>query len=205
MKTVAKYVVMGALVCIAMGVRVTAQPRVPLTVRIYNTSGIPASELLAAHRALQASFHDTGLDLVIRHCGRPAFPHAAADSCSESLKPMEMVVRIIVAPSDDPTTQPEACGVAYVLRETDRGWLATAFSDRVDDAATRVRVDAGTLLGLVIAHELGHQLLGSGYHGWTGVMRGDWPKELLDRNGDPRRFSAIEAARMRQAAAAIRF
>lgn len=203
MKAVAKYVVMGALVGIAMGGRVTAEPRVALTVRIYNTSGIPAPEVLAARRAIEASFQDTGLDLILRHCGRPVFPYAA-DPCSESLKPLEMVVRIIVAPSDDPTTQPEASGVAYVLRETDRGWLATAFSDRIADAATRVRVDAGTLLGLVIAHELGHLLLGSGYHGWTGVMRADWPKELLDHNGDPRRFSALEAARMRQAAA-IRF
>jgi hypothetical protein len=87
--------------------------------------------------------------------------------------------------------------VAYVLNETDRGWLATAFSDRVADAATRVGVDAGTLLGLVIAHELGHLLLGSGYHGGTGVMRADWPK---DRHGEPWRFSTGEAARMRQAA-----
>lgn len=200
MKAVAKYVVIGAVVGIAMVGRVSAEPRVALTVRIYNTSGIPAPALLAARRAIEATFQDTGLDLILRHCGRPVFPHAA-DACSESLKPQEMVVRIIVAPSDDPTTQPEACGVAYVLRETDRGWLATAFSDRVADASTRVGVDAGTLLGLVIAHELGHLLLGSGYHGWTGVMRADWPKELLDRNGEPRRFSALEAAKMRQAAA----
>ena len=185
-------------------VRVSAEPRVALTVRLYNTSGIPAPELLAARRAIDATFQDTGLDLILRHCGRPVFPQDAVDPCSESLKPLEMVVRIIDAPSDDPTTQPEACGVAYVLRETDRGWLATAFSDRVASAATRVGVDAGTLLGLVIAHELGHLLLGSGYHGWTGVMRADWPKELLDHNGEPRRFSTLEAARMRQAAA-IRF
>jgi hypothetical protein len=205
MNAVAKYVVIGALLGIAMVGRASAEPRAALTVRIYNTSGIPVPELLAARRAIEATFQDTGLDLILRHCGRPLFPDEAADSCSESLKPLEMVVRIIKAPSDDPTTQPEACGVAYVIKETDRGWLATAFSDRVADAATRVRVDAGTLLGLVVAHELGHLLLGSGYHGWTGVMRADWPTELIDRNGDPRRFSAIEAARMRQAAAAIRF
>jgi hypothetical protein len=203
MKSVSTYAMTGVLVAMAMaiGVRVSAEPRVALTIRLYNTSSIPATELLAARRAIEATFQDTGLDLILRHCGRPVLPHDAADSCSESLKPMEMVVRIIVAPSDDPTTQPEACGVAYILRETDRGWLASAFSDRVADAATRVGVDAGTLLGLVIAHELGHLLLGSGYHSWTGVMRADWPKELRDHNGGPWRFSTLEAARMRQAAA----
>ena len=94
--------------------------------------------------------------------------------------------------------------MAYVIRETDRGWLATAFSDRIAGAATRVGVDAGTLLGLVIAHELGHLLLGSGYHGWTGVMRADWPEELLNHNA---RAVALLDARSRQDAAGrpIRF
>ncbi len=204
MKAIAKYVVMGALVGVAIGVRVSAEPRVALTVRVYNTSDISAPELLAARRAIDATFQDTGLDLIVRHCGRPVLPQDSVDPCSESLKPLEMVVRIINAPADNPTIQPEACGLAYVLKETDRGWLATAFSDRIANAATRVGVDAGTLLGLVIAHELGHLLLGSGYHGWTGVMRADWPNERLDHSGTPWHFSTLEAARMRQAAA-IRF
>ena len=201
MKASPTYAVMGVLVAMAIGVRVNAEPRAALTVRLYNTSDIPAPELLAARRAIDATFQDTGLDLIVRHCGRPVLPEDSVDPCSESLKPLEMVVRIIDAPADNPTIHSEACGVAYVLKETDRGWLATAFSDRVANAATRVGVDAGTLLGLVIAHELGHLMLGSGYHSWTGVMRADWPKELRDHNGGPWRFSTLEAARMRQAAA----
>ena len=119
------------------------------------------------------------------------------DPCSESLKPLEMVVRIIDAPLLDSTVHPDACGVAYVVRETDRGWLATAYSDRVTSAAVRVGVDAGTLLGLVISHELGHLLLGSGYHGWSGVMRADWSEELLTHRASRGAFSALEAARMK--------
>ena len=201
MKALTTYAVTGVLVAMAIGVRVSAEPRAALTVRLYNTSDIPAPELLAARRAIDATFQDTGLDLIVRHCGRPVLPEDSVDPCSESLKPLEMVVRIIDAPADNPAIQSEACGVAYVLKETDRGWLATAFSDRVANAATRVGVDAGTLLGLVIAHELGHLLLGSGYHGWNGVMRADWPRELRDHNGGPWRFSTLEAARMRHAAA----
>jgi hypothetical protein len=83
------------------------------------------------------------------------------------------------------------------VRETDRGWLATAYSDRVTSAAVRVGVDAGTLLGLVISHELGHLLLGSGYHGWSGVMRADWSEEQLTHPREPWRFSALEAAKMK--------
>jgi hypothetical protein len=137
----------------------------------------------------------SGLDLIVRQCGRGV--HGSIDPCTESLKPLEMVVRIIDAPLLDSTVHPDACGVAYVVRETDRGWLATAYSDRVTSAAVRVGVDAGTLLGLVISHELGDLLLGSGYHGWSGVMRADWSEELLTHPREPWRFSALEAARMR--------
>lgn len=195
MKAIARHVVAAVFAAMAIGAHAGAEPRVALTVRLYNTSGISAQELLAARDAMESTFHDSGLDLIIRQCGRGV--PGPIDSCSESLKPLEMVVRIIAAPRLDSTVHPDACGVAYVVRETDRGWLATAYSDRVTSAAVRVGVDAGTLLGLVISHELGHLLLGSGYHGWNGVMRADWSEELLTHPREPWRFSALEAAKMK--------
>jgi hypothetical protein len=55
----------------------------------------------------------------------------------------------------------------------------------------------------VIAHEVGHLLLGSGYHADAGVMRAEWPDALLHREGDEWRFSMLEAARMQRALASI--
>jgi len=194
MKAIASYVVTAVVAAMATGVHAGAEPRVALTVRLYNTAGISAQELLSARDAMESTFQDSGLDLIVRQCGRGT---GSIDPCSESLKPLEMVVRIIDAPLLDSTVHPDACGVAYVVKETDRGWLATAYSDRVTSAAVRVGVDAGTLLGLVISHELGHLLLGSGYHGWSGVMRADWSEELLAHPREPWRFSALEAAKMK--------
>jgi hypothetical protein len=87
MKAIATYAVVGALVAMAIGVRASAESQVALTVRLYNTSGIPAPELLAARRAVESTFRDTGLDLIVRHCGRPVSPEDPVDPCSESLKP----------------------------------------------------------------------------------------------------------------------
>jgi hypothetical protein len=200
MKAIATYAVIGTLLAMTIAVCAAAESQFALTVRLYNTSGIPGPELLAARRAVESTFRDTGLDLIVRHCGRPVSPEDPVDACSESLKPLEVVVRVIDAPAFNATLHPEAYGVAYLIKATDRGWLATAFSDRIAGAATRVGVEAGTLLGLVIAHEVGHLLLGSGYHSWNGVMRADWPDALLDRDGEQWRFSTLEAARMRQVA-----
>src|SRR5207244_8114685 len=123
-----------------------------------------------------------------RLCGRKASAADPVGPCDERLKPLEVVVRVIDAPAFSATLNPDACGMAYLVRDTDRGWLATVFSDRIGGAAARVGVDAGTLLGLVIAHEVGHLLLGSGYHGWSGVMQADWPDALLSRAGEPWHF-----------------
>jgi hypothetical protein len=55
----------------------------------------------------------------------------------------------------------------------------------------------------VIAHEVGHLLLGSGYHGEAGVMRAEWPDTVLNREDDEWRFSLLEAARMQRVLASI--
>jgi hypothetical protein len=198
MKALATYSV--ALVWLAMALDISADARVVLTLRLYNTSAIPAAELLAARNAAQSAFRDAGLDVIFRHCGRPAASQILVEPCDEHLNPREVVVRIIDAPAFSPSLHPEAYGMAYLVRATDRGWLATVFSDRIGSAASRVRVDAGTLLGLVMAHEVGHLLLGSDYHSQRGVMRADWQDGLLNHMSDEYRFSTLEAARMRQAA-----
>jgi hypothetical protein len=99
----------------------------------------------------------------------------------------------------NPALHPDAFGLTYVDRETNRGWLATVFADRIGQASTRAGVDVGTLLGRVMAHEIGHLLLGTGYHGAAGLMRADWPDAFLTRTGDDWRFSPREAVRMHEA------
>lgn len=196
MRAIAMYAVFSMLMALSAGVG--AESPVTLTVRLYNTSGIPAPELVAARRAAESILRDIGLDVAFRHCGRPVSPEDPIDPCDDSLKPSEVVVRAIDAPAFSTTLHPDAYGLAYVVPETNRGWLATVFSDRIDRAAARAGVEPGTLLGRVVAHEVGHLLLGSGYHAEAGVMRADWPDALLARDGEDWRFSMLEATRMQR-------
>jgi hypothetical protein len=190
----------AVLAGMTLGVRAAAAPAVgtplALTIRFYNTSRIPSQDLKAARLATESILRDTGLAVVIRHCGRSGAAGEPADACDEPLKPSELVVRIIDAPAFNTTLHPDAYGLAYVVPDTNRGWLATVFSDRIDRAATRLGVDAGTLLGLVAAHEVGHLLLGTAYHAQGGLMRADWSDALLARESQGWRFSMGEAARI---------
>ena len=186
----------AVLMAMTMAVSVDAGSPATLTVRVYNTSGVPDAELLAARRAAELILRDTGLDVVFRQCGRQISPNEPVDRCDESLKASEVVVRVINAPTFSTTLHPDAYGLTYVVRDTNRGWLATVFSNRIDQAASRVDVEPGMLLGRVMAHEVGHLLLGSDYHGEAGLMRAEWPDSLLTRTNDAWRFSMLEAARM---------
>ena len=198
MRATAIYTVV-ALVAMSPTVGVHAQSLSPaLTVRLYTTSVIPAPELAAASRTAESILRDTRLDITFRHCGHRASPADAVDPCDDRLTPSEVVVRIINAPTFNTTLTPDAYGVAYVVQQTNRGWLATVFSDRSDQAAARVGVEPGTLLGRVMAHEVGHLLLGGGYHGEAGLMRAHWPDAVLGRAGEEWRFSMLEAARMQR-------
>ena len=69
-------------------------------------------------------------------------------------------------------------------------------------AAARVGVNAGTLLGRLMAHEIAHLLLGTDYHGDAGLMRAEWPDDALTHAADEWRFTADEAVRMQRVIAA---
>jgi hypothetical protein len=180
--------------------RARADTHTTLTVRLYNTSGIPADELAAARSVADAILRDTGLTPIFRPCGQLA---GGTDSCDEPLNRSEVVVRIIDAPAFNATLHPDAFGITYIVRETNRGWLATVFADRIGAAAERVGVDHGTLLGRVMAHEIGHLLLGIDYHGPVGVMRAEWPDDSLNRDADDWRFTMLEAERMQRVLASL--
>jgi hypothetical protein len=188
--------VMAGMAAMTLADGAVAESPLALVVRLYNTSGIPAPELTGARHAAESILRDAGLSVTFRHCGRPASSDDPAHPCDTPLQPSEVVVRVINAPAFNTSLDPDAYGVTYVVKDTNRGWLATVFSDRIEHAATRVGVDPGTLLGRVMAHELGHLLLGRGYHGDAGVMRAEWTDDLLIRSSEEWRFSRIEAIRI---------
>ena len=80
-------------------------------------------------------------------------------------------------------------------------FLATVYVDRVEAVARGAGIDARTVLGLAIAHEIGHVLLNSNTHAPSGLMRADWSRnELRRKDAAAWHFLDIEAAHLRAAA-----
>ena len=80
-------------------------------------------------------------------------------------------------------------------------FLATVYVDRVESVARGAGIDARRVLGLAIAHEIGHVLLNSNTHAPSGLMRADWSRnELRRKDAAAWHFLDTEAAHVRSAA-----
>ena len=80
-------------------------------------------------------------------------------------------------------------------------FLATVYVDRVESVARGAGIDTRRVLGLAIAHEIGHVLLNSNTHAANGLMRADWSrKELRRKDAAAWQFLEVEAALIRAAA-----
>jgi hypothetical protein len=169
--------------------------RLTLVVRIYNVSGVPSGEVIAARGAVHTILRDAEIDIVWRDCTSADPFGATASSCGERVDADELVVRIV--PSG---RQAFADSLGYSIVDAQvPGCLVTIFGDHIAQMAARAGVDAGPLLGRAIAHEIGHLLLGTA-HSPAGLMRAHWYDDELRRNlQSDWTLSGREALRMRLA------
>lgn len=90
----------------------------------------------------------------------------------------------------------DTLGEAFLPVES-AGYIADVYYQVVQALATAKQVEFTPLSGYVIAHELGHLLLGPG-HAATGVMRAAWDLRDLEAIRRGRlKFTPAEGARMR--------
>ena len=174
-----------------------------LIVRTYNTYNVAPGMLETAARVVGSVLAAAGITETWRSCRITARPDAAADACDDRVAPNEVIVRIVSGPAVADATM--ALGYAYVDVDHHSGTLATVFADRVAALAATLTVDAGTLLGRAMVHEIGHLLLGNQLHAAAGLMRGVWSRDaLLADVADDWRFSPGQAADLKAAAEARR-
>ena len=172
--------VMVVTIAVAAGqpARATTEPALPrLVVRIYDSSGLAGRDMKTAAATVRAAFRRAGMDAVWLDCSllEAALLNSA---CQQPVGPAEVVVRIIRAKAD---RTDRALGYTRVFEAGSGGWLATVLGDRVNEVARRADIDAGTLLGRVIVHEIVHLLEGRPVHSVSGLMRAEWSDEEIRR------------------------
>jgi len=172
-------------------------PQLTISVRAYTAFDRTRVDLPAARGQVESAFRATGIAVEWLDChGTSAPAH-----CQSPPQADEVVIRIVTATetSKGPFVP---LGVSLVDPRTRTGCYATVYIDRVLALAQRVDIEAGTVLGRAIAHEIGHLLLGTARHAEAGLMRKIWsPTELQRNDSDDWIFLRQEAAAIREAVA----
>jgi hypothetical protein len=166
-----------------------------LTVRIYDNAGVLAAGRTRAIKRASDILGRADLAVDWRDC--PASGVLARGACAAPPSPGELAVRLVRSPKDDPN--PRALGTALIDRTTGTGTLATVFVDRVAAMARQGQQDQWTMIGSVMAHEIGHLLLGTNSHTDSGLMREIWTlKDLIRNRPDDWLFSRAQRDELRQ-------
>jgi hypothetical protein len=163
--------------------------RQPVAIRVYDTSGLEAGVLGSALTAASPLLADAGIDAVWEDCG-------VEDSCGRPLAVGELIVRVVKAPEQSPVTR---VGEAVLDPKRNAGVFATIYADRIAALAATTAVDSAPLIGRVIAHEIGHLLLGLSSHRTTGLMRPRWRgSEIVKNDAADWTWSAADVVRIQQ-------
>jgi hypothetical protein len=138
-----------------------------LNVSICDVGGVRDSVVATAKTEAQWVFRSARVEIVWVDCDE-------TDVAAARRTPTVFVIRLRtdITPRAAGTLSLEEMGRAFVSDDS-RGYLADAYLPPIQGTAERYQADAGVLLGFVIAHELGHLILGAG-HTPDGIMRARW-------------------------------
>lgn len=160
-----------------------------IVVQVHNEADIARESLTAAQKEVARIFTAAGIGIVWLECPSEA---TCAQPCSPSR--FDLWIAAGVRTGDEKTTvgvaRSSGAGAGYV----------TVFYPRIVEFAKQGTATQQQILGHVIAHEIGHQLLGSKPHAGFGIMRGQWAaRDLRAAAMGALLFSPGEAALMRSA------
>jgi hypothetical protein len=163
---------------LAASVLVSGVPRID--VLVLNNADVPAPIVAGARTAAQTIFTSAGIEI---HWADAQFVRAQCQS-------LKTVYSIRIVNSATPHVAGDTLGFAFTETR-----VASVLYPAVDDFARAGRADVRRILGAVMAHELGHLLMGTTVHSLRGVMQATFDLTLAEQG--LLEFTPDEASAMR--------
>jgi len=133
---------------------------------------VSAKAVTSAEAEAAALFRDINVEIIWKSCEEAPIGQEAADQhwFTMRLRDDEPAVE-----SETPST--DMLGEAFFSESG--GYVADVYYREIQSLSSRRAVETATLLSYVMAHELGHLLLGPA-HSPSGIMRASWDSRDLD-------------------------
>ena len=140
-----------------------------LTVSVFNDAGVEPSVWLQAQGRASEIMRRSGISLTWLDCGSPV-SRMPDPNCSAISYPTHLSVRVV--PKISPV-KGHIFGQTFQDAAGEGNYVLVYYASIKAFRATTT-VPAGELLGCVVAHELGHLLLGTASHSSAGLMSAVW-------------------------------
>ena len=155
--------------------------RSTLRVFVYAYAPMSSVHLKVAKEVATGIYTNAGIQVEWRECYLAEGELRSNPECSR-LTPTTLVVRILPRSQAERFKQPPAVfGFAQTDNSGGFGYYASVFFHRVEELSGIWTSSTPVVLGHVIAHEIGHLLLGHGGHSRTGLMTANWDRRELER------------------------
>jgi hypothetical protein len=175
-----------------------------IEVHIYNYSKVSREMLVRAEQESARIFERVGVATKWFDCPLSSQEAVRNKACALPDAPTRLTLRLLSNPmANSLRVGGDIFGSALLPANDEFGVVANVYADRTRELADRREFEV--ILGRVIAHELGHLLLGKNAHSAAGIMHARWRDQdlglfrqaaMLFLPGEAQRIRAQVLARM---------
>jgi hypothetical protein len=163
----------------------------PLEIYVYNQAGVPQGVLSRAEQRVSLILGHAGVEPEWLNCSTPA----GRLRCAGDPDAGSVAVQIV----HGTTKMPDGVFGATFLGKDGTGHQSDIFYDRIHALHQEWNISLPVLLGTVMAHELGHLLLGLNAHSTSGIMTPVWTSlDLWRVERGTLLFSVEQSTRIRE-------
>ena len=192
----------------------TGRSKLEITIRLYDYAKVPGGTLRRAQAIVTQVFRRAGVGSVWVACPTSYQEYEQYPDCRGPLGPRDLVVRILPVTQAAFAGHRGVLGAALLCGDGEFAITASVFFDRVQRLtweklygategifAHHLSLDIcnSVILGVVMAHEIGHLLLGTNSHSRRGIMRPNWSRQDLEEALSGRQRFTLQQVRRLQA------
>jgi len=180
-----------------------SQEPLQLGVRFYNNAQISDGAVRATKKVVAQVLSESGIRLTWTDCNtNPATSGGVSLPCDASARATDLVLYFVGSSDLSRWVDRDTLGYSIILTGNQLSTMAYISCPRVARLSAYTSVDVPELLGLAVAHEIGHLLLGSHSHASQGIMRATWKLADIEHRGWELTFTPDQSQRLRDAAQA---
>jgi hypothetical protein len=179
-KTVSKSIVFALILFFlsaAAWAKTLPMDRPDLRISVYNDAGIPYGTLKDAERVSSQIFEESGIHILWLNCFVREKSSNFGSMCEQAVSEGYLYLRV---GRHALNLRDSILGISY-LSDDGEGSQADVFYEAIEQLYPNTAVQPAIILGHVMAHEIGHLLLGTNSHSAWGIMCAHWHKQELDR------------------------